>query len=128
MKNPISIVGYDSLRDTSILVGSEQWFTWLESVNSFRYEYADGSFTARRYNNYWNAYRKRFGKLRQEYLGKTQDLTLERLGEVCKVLGLPDEDYWLMKSEQKKSKASGYRENTSITIESNLNGYREKIL
>lgn len=105
MKSSIAYVSPHGVRDSGIEVGSEQWFTWLESQTSFRYESSDGSFTARRYGNYWNAYRKRFGKLRQEYLGKTDDLTLVKLTLVAKLLETDDLYYWKLKSEQKKSKA-----------------------
>lgn len=105
MKNTIPVVGYDAVWHQDIKVASDDWYQWLESVPSFRYQCVDGSFTARKYGNYWNAYRKRFSKLRCEYLGRTQDLTLDRLLAVSKTLDQPDRDYWMSKAERRKLKA-----------------------
>ncbi len=102
MAHPIPIVSDNHLRDDdSVLVGSELWYRWLEhpKTNSFRYESSIGSFTARkRPNGYWNAYQKFQGKFRQEYLGKTSELTQERLEAVVKRLALPESDYCKLKS------------------------------
>lgn len=125
MKNPIAIVSRHGIEDLSIQIGTEEWFSWLESQSSFRYECVEGSFTARRYNNYWNAYRKRFGKLRQEYLGKSSDLTLERLVQVARLMETEDITYWRLRNDRAKVKGKGYREKSSITMNPQSNGYRE---
>lgn len=68
-----------------LVIGSEKWRHWLdaEDTTTFRFENAQGSFTARRENKsggwYWYAYRKRNGKLRKVYLGKPAKLSPERL-------------------------------------------------
>ncbi|MCG8346618.1 MAG: LuxR C-terminal-related transcriptional regulator [Chloroflexales bacterium] len=71
--------------DQPIAVGSAAWRQWLAAAESrsFRFEHPRGSFTARReqINDgvYWYAYRKIAGKLRKTYLGKAENLTLDRL-------------------------------------------------
>ena len=70
---------------TTIVVGSESWYTWLnaEQNQSFVFRNELGTFTARRERQrhgwYWYAYRKREGKLHKAYLGKAEKLTPERL-------------------------------------------------
>src|SRR5437763_5100035 len=75
-----------------VVVGSGAWYTWLadQQIQSFSYRNPLGSFTARRERKrhgwYWYAYRKRAGRLRKAYLGKTEELTLERLNAVALAL------------------------------------------
>src|SRR5215211_6053471 len=69
---------------STIVVGTPAWYAWLEGATSFAFVGAGGSFTARkerrgRAAGYWKAYRKRAGVVHSAYLGKTIDLTLERL-------------------------------------------------
>ena len=70
---------------TPVVVGSEMWYTWLaeEQNRSFSFRNALGTFTVRRERKrhgwYWYIYRKSGGKLRKAYLGKAEELTLERL-------------------------------------------------
>jgi predicted ATPase/DNA-binding CsgD family transcriptional regulator len=82
-----------------ILVGSDAWYHWLASVEnrSFSFRGKAGTYTARREQQrngwYWYAYRKRNGKLRKAYLGKQDELNLERLQAVAALLSLrPLED------------------------------------
>ncbi len=67
---------------TQILVGSSSWYEWLATAKSFSFKSEKGGFVAqcekRRNKSYWYAYR-RSGKLIKVYLGKTEELTLERL-------------------------------------------------
>lgn len=72
-------------------VGTPQWFSWLDTISSFAYEDDCGTFTARKEpsktsKGYWKAYRKRHNKLYQFYLGKSEDLTAERLQEAAETL------------------------------------------
>src|SRR5689334_10019500 len=67
-------------------VGSPEWVAWLDApeTRSFAFHTAAGRLTARkdarrRGGAYWVAYRKTAGTLRNVYLGKSSDLTLERL-------------------------------------------------
>lgn len=75
-----------------VVVGTDAWYSWLanEDIQSFSFSSAAGSFTARRerkrHGQYWYAYRKCAGKLRKAYLGKTGDLTLERLNAAAATL------------------------------------------
>ncbi len=70
-------------------MGSSHWFKWLESVDRFSYKTADFSFVAqkekRRNGAYWYAYR-RSGRLLKTYLGKTSDLTREKLEQAARKL------------------------------------------
>ncbi|HEY4384324.1 MAG TPA: LuxR C-terminal-related transcriptional regulator [Ktedonobacteraceae bacterium] len=79
----------------SIVVGSEQWFAWLdkETSTTFSFSTRDGSYTARRERVgnrrggwYWKAYRRHQGTLYHAYLGKTEQLTLARLSEIALTL------------------------------------------
>jgi LuxR family transcriptional regulator, maltose regulon positive regulatory protein len=67
-----------------IAVGTPAWYTWLEGATTFAFVGVGGSFTARkerrrRADGYWKAFRKRAGVVRSTYLGKSADLSLERL-------------------------------------------------
>src|SRR5712675_2477793 len=83
-------------------VNSSGWYGWLETASTFTFRSVYGSFTARleragnkRGEPYWRAYHKRNGKLHRAYLGKSQQLTLERLQAVAALLagqGLAHED------------------------------------
>ncbi len=70
-------------------VGSPEWYAWLANTEhrSFSMRCYAGRFTARheqqRHGWYWYAYRKRDGKSYKVYLGKTEDVTRERLYEVA---------------------------------------------
>ncbi|EFH83781.1 LuxR C-terminal-related transcriptional regulator [Ktedonobacter racemifer] len=76
-------------KKTSVLVGSQQWYSWLteEENRSFFFVNEIGSFTARKERRrrggwYWIAYRSQGGKLAKTYIGRSEDLGLERLREV----------------------------------------------
>ena len=69
-----------------ILVDTLDWYTWLTRNISFAFVGSSGRFTARkerrgRSDGYWRAYRKRGGRVASVYLGKSADLTLERMLE-----------------------------------------------
>ena len=76
-----------------LMVGTPDWFAWLETATSFAFTSDTGTFTARkeRASNqrggwYWKAYRTRHGKHASLYLGKTKALTLELLNTVAQAL------------------------------------------
>ena len=79
-----SIVKDNSLSTGSrhIEVGSQSWYDWLSTAKTFSFKSPRGNFVAqcekRRNGVYWYAYR-RAGKLMKIYLGKTEQLTPERL-------------------------------------------------
>lgn len=73
-----------------IAVGSTDWFAWLETHSAFRFEGAEGAFSARkehRFNGlYWYAYRRHQGRLHSAYLGKPEVITADRLRTIAQVL------------------------------------------
>lgn len=92
----------------AIAVGSIQWFEWLKANGSFRFESGlagQTSFTARKHErdsgDFWYAYRKIGGKLRNAYLGKSGALTTNRLLEAANKLVM----YELGKSIPKQPEA-----------------------
>lgn len=63
---------------------SQEWFAWPASIPSFAFVGRAGRFTARRETkqreeSYWIAYQRADGKLLKRYLGRTSDLTAEKL-------------------------------------------------
>jgi predicted ATPase/DNA-binding CsgD family transcriptional regulator len=79
-----------------IVVGSDAWYGWLadQQLQSFSFQCQSGTCTIRRERKrhgwYWYAYRKRAGKLHKAYLGKSEEVTLERLNVVASVLSGQD--------------------------------------
>src|SRR4249919_814311 len=72
-----------------IMIGTAAWYSWLEQHRSFCFEAGRMTFTARKEQRpggwYWYAYRRMRGKLHSFYLGKSADLTLERLNATADV-------------------------------------------
>src|SRR6266516_7069387 len=84
-------------QDERLPVGTPAWHAWLNTARTFSFQSALGTFTARkeqasnkRGGGYWRAYRKRDGKLHRVYLGKSEELTLERLNAVAGTLAGQD--------------------------------------
>ena len=79
-------IAEDTSIDT-ISIGTAKWYSWLEQHHSFTFETPRMTFTARKEQRpggwYWYAYRRSQGKLRTAYLGKSAELTLERLNAVA---------------------------------------------
>src|SRR5215213_8744349 len=74
-----------------ITVNTPAWFAWLEHATTFAFRSPSGHFTARkerqaRGDGYWKAYRTSHGTLHRVYLGKAQDLTLDRLNHAATTL------------------------------------------
>jgi DNA-binding CsgD family transcriptional regulator len=73
----------------TIVAGSAEWFVWLAHHCSFHFETDCTGFTARKEQRpggrYWYAYRRKQSKLRSAYLGKSEELTLERLSSVAEI-------------------------------------------
>ena len=74
-----------------ITVDTPAWFAWLEHAATFAFTSPSGRFTARkerqaRGGGYWKAYRTSHGTLHRVYLGKAQDLTLDRLNHAATTL------------------------------------------
>jgi predicted ATPase/class 3 adenylate cyclase len=73
-----------------LMVDTSDWYAWLQTASTFTFCSEHGTFTARkeragnkRGGPYWRAYRKHNGKLHRAYLGKSGELTFERLSEVA---------------------------------------------
>ena len=73
-------------QEQRLTIGTAQWYSWLESAMSFRFSSESGAFTARKARSgngrgswYWRAYCRRHGRLLRCYLGKSEDLSPERL-------------------------------------------------
>ncbi len=77
-------------RETSLVVGTPEWFAWLAEARSFTFACTKGTFTARHElrsgRHFWYAYRQRDGVLRKTYLGRSADLTSERLEQAAQAL------------------------------------------
>ncbi len=78
---------------TQLHVGTSTWYAWLQTATLFRVRSPFGTFTMRREQAghrhgtwYWRAYRKRDGKLHRVYVGKVEEVTLERLNAVARQL------------------------------------------
>lgn len=82
---PVVQNGHLLADSTHVPVGSLQWYEWLSGNQSFTFQGDGGHLLAqcekRRGNIYWYGYRRRAGKLGKVYLGKTHELTAERLEE-----------------------------------------------
>ncbi|TMD69517.1 MAG: hypothetical protein E6I91_01875 [Chloroflexi bacterium] len=75
----------------SLVPDSPAWFAWLAELPSFAFHGQAGSYTARqerreRGERYWYAYLRTGQKLSKKYLGRTNDLTIDRLEQVARVL------------------------------------------
>jgi LuxR family maltose regulon positive regulatory protein len=73
---------------STIAIDTPAWYAWLETATTFAFVGEQGSFTARkersaRAGGYWKAYRKHKGTLRSAYLGKSADMTLEKLNAIA---------------------------------------------
>lgn len=80
-----------------LLLGSTEFFEWLNNPDNRSFRFIAGvagnqSFTARKEaskkaeGDYWYGYRRVEGKLHKRYIGKPEDVTLERLKEVASTL------------------------------------------
>jgi LuxR family transcriptional regulator, maltose regulon positive regulatory protein len=82
--------GFLQTSSNSIPIGSFLWFEWLSKAKKFSFKYPNGTFVAqhetRRNTSYWYAYKRRDGKLHKAYIGKTEELTLERLQQIGHLL------------------------------------------
>ncbi len=94
MAHPLARVRNGFLEDpgrdethAGVPVGSTEWYSWLTQHRSFRFEHPSTPYTARREQRpggwYWYASRRTEGTLHTLYLGRSEDLTLERLEAVA---------------------------------------------
>ncbi len=80
------------------MIGTPAWYSWLQTATTFTFTNDKGTFTARceqagnkRGGWYWRAYHKHAGKRRRVYLGRSQEVTPERLSAVATYLTGQDE-------------------------------------
>ena len=73
-------------QEQHISVGTGAWYAWLETARIFRFISDEGTFSAHKARSgngrggwYWRAHRRRQGRLLRCYLGKSEDLDLQRL-------------------------------------------------
>lgn len=73
-------------QEQHISVGTGAWYAWLETARIFRFISDEGAFSAHKARSgngrggwYWRAHRRRQGRLLRCYLGKSEDLDLQRL-------------------------------------------------
>ena len=90
----IPTVAQGMLSDDGVIIelSSEQWLDWVNKHASFRYEPITDvtGFTARaEKSGYWYGYRKVSGKLHKRYIGKPEELTVERLEDIAQLLLKP---------------------------------------
>src|SRR5260221_6029736 len=85
-------------QEQTLVVGTSAWYAWLRTATTFVFTCNSRTFTARkeRAGNkrggwYWRAYRQRDSKLRRVYLGKSEELTLQRLNIVAATLAERDD-------------------------------------
>src|SRR5258706_9681718 len=101
MLRPFPIVQFDILyyqasdQHAQIAINTPDWYTWLAEATSFTFVNEYGMFFAykeqtgnQRGGWYWRASCRREGKLQRAYLGKAENLSLQRLEEVARVLTL----------------------------------------
>ncbi|HEY3343377.1 MAG TPA: LuxR C-terminal-related transcriptional regulator [Anaerolineaceae bacterium] len=78
------------IEPSTIPVGSDEWFAWLSQHTRFSFQGKNGHFVAqcetRRRKTFWYAYRRRNGRLYKQYLGKSAELTTERLEQAADAL------------------------------------------
>jgi predicted ATPase/DNA-binding CsgD family transcriptional regulator len=81
-----------------LMIGTSAWYRWLQTATTFTYTSDQGSFTARREQAgnkrggwYWRAYQRHAGRLRRVYLGRTEELTPERLSAAAMQLAGPEQ-------------------------------------
>ncbi len=69
----------------------EHWLSWLDTRTSFSFQGRSGRLSVLkesrlRGDGYWYAYRRHDGKIVKKYLGRTSDLSIERLEEAARAL------------------------------------------
>ncbi|MEG5238689.1 hypothetical protein [Microcoleus sp. AT9b-C3] len=74
-----------------IQIDTKCWFSWLTDNKSFRYESNTfAPFTVRKEkSDYWYGYRKVAGKLHKRYIGRSLEVTQEKLESVAENLDSP---------------------------------------
>jgi hypothetical protein len=89
VRDGVLVIGHGA-QGRTIALGSAAWQGWLGDARTttFRFVHQLATFTVRkehgkRGGSYWYAYHRRDGRLHKGYLGRTENLTLQRLDEVA---------------------------------------------
>jgi hypothetical protein len=87
-KQTPKVIGVVLYSDTDgIQLETTAWYDWLAGHTTFYLEAPEGTFTARREvrggGSFWYAFRRVRRRLYKEYLGRSTDLTCERLKQVA---------------------------------------------
>src|SRR5690349_21371960 len=81
---------------SDIISSSRGWLEWLNTIPSFAFQSRWGEHCTirkerlQRGDVYWYAYRSLHGRTKKRYLGRTADLTLERLEEISRLFATED--------------------------------------
>jgi len=82
----------------TLIIGTPAWYRWLQTATMFIFTSDKATFTARREQAgnkrggwYWRAYHRYAGQLRRVYLGRSEEMTPERLSAVATLLAGQDE-------------------------------------
>jgi hypothetical protein len=86
-----TLTWYVDGQEQQLAVDTPAWYSWLQDASLFAFVGESGTFTARKEAKshggpYWKAYRKRGGRLYRAYLGKSEELSLERLNAIAALL------------------------------------------
>jgi hypothetical protein len=87
-KRTPKVIGAILYTDTDgVRLETPAWYDWLAQYTTFYFESPDGMFTARREvrakGSFWYAFRRVRRKLYKCYLGRSADLTRQRLQQVA---------------------------------------------
>jgi predicted ATPase/DNA-binding CsgD family transcriptional regulator len=81
---------HNGKRVQTLILGTFAWYRWLQAATKFSFTSDSGAFIARREQAgnkrggwYWRAYQQREGKLRRVYLGRSEEITPERLNSAA---------------------------------------------
>lgn len=87
---PVVVQGVLQTGADAIRVGTAAWHEWLASARKFAFRDDNGRFVARsqmrRNKAYWYAERRLSGRLAKTYLGRSEELTLEKLQAASRTL------------------------------------------
>jgi len=92
-----------------IEVDGPRWFDWLAENQSFRYESdKQAPYTARKEkSDYWYGYRKVSGKLHKRYIGKSTEVTQEKLEAIGEALNVAPEPKTLRVTQAVTDRVTG---------------------
>jgi predicted ATPase/DNA-binding CsgD family transcriptional regulator len=86
-------------RTQTLVIGTLAWYRWLQTATTFTFTCNQATFTVRREQAgnkrggwYWRAYHKHTDKLRRVYLGRSQEITPERLSALATYLAKQGRD------------------------------------